>query len=507
MAQTGYTPISIYYSATSTNVPTAGNLVAGELAINTADGKLFYKDSAGVVQVIGTKGGVGSSSTTQVLYNSSGLVVGSANMTFSGTALTLANDASISGLTVGKGGGAVGTNTTVGANTLAANTTGARNTAIGGGAGASNTTGNGLTALGYNTLANNTTGSGNIAIGGSDVTVGGAMQANTTGSSNVAVGTAALGTNSTGSSNTAIGYSALVANTTASGNTAVGYQSLYTNSTGGTSTAIGYKAGYSNTADNNSFISAYAGYSVTSGTQNTMVGRTAGYSTTTGSFNTLVGDNAGYYISTGGKNTILGCYNGNQGGLDIRTASNYIVLSDGDGNPRVSITEFGVARFDTVTNTATAGGVVLLGPTETSQPRINIGHATGTASGAIYTNFLYAGTVIGSITQTGTTAVLYNTTSDYRLKTNATPIQNALATIQALNPVSFTWVDGRPDNGFIAHEIQAVIPNCVTGEKDAIDEDENPKYQQMDSSGVIPFLVKAIQELKAEFDTYKATHP
>jgi hypothetical protein len=87
MAQTGYTPISIYYSSTATNVPTAGNLVAGELAINTADGKLFYKDSAGVVQVIGTKGGVGSSSTTQVLYNSSGLVVGSANLTFDGTNL------------------------------------------------------------------------------------------------------------------------------------------------------------------------------------------------------------------------------------------------------------------------------------------------------------------------------------------------------------------------------------------------------------------------------------
>jgi hypothetical protein len=55
MAQTNFTPISLYYSATSTNVPTAGNLVAGELAINTADGKLFYKDSAGVVQTLATK--------------------------------------------------------------------------------------------------------------------------------------------------------------------------------------------------------------------------------------------------------------------------------------------------------------------------------------------------------------------------------------------------------------------------------------------------------------------
>ena len=55
MAATGATPISLYYSATTTNVPTAGNLVAGELALNTADGKLFYKDSGGVVQTLATK--------------------------------------------------------------------------------------------------------------------------------------------------------------------------------------------------------------------------------------------------------------------------------------------------------------------------------------------------------------------------------------------------------------------------------------------------------------------
>ncbi len=82
MAQTGFTPISLYYSSTATNVPTNTNLAAGELAINTADGKLFYKDSSNVVQVIGTKGGgIGSSTTTQVLYNNAGVVVGNANLT------------------------------------------------------------------------------------------------------------------------------------------------------------------------------------------------------------------------------------------------------------------------------------------------------------------------------------------------------------------------------------------------------------------------------------------
>ena len=119
------------------------------------------------------------------------------------------------------------------------------------------------------------------------------------------------------------------------------------------------------------------------------------------------------------------------------------------------------------------------------------------ASGFTFVYFGRSGTGIGSISQVGTTAILYNTTSDYRLKENVAPIQNALATVEALNPVSFTWVDGRNDDGFLAHEIQAIIPNCVTGEKDAVNEDGTPKYQQMDNSGVIPFLVKAIQEQQA----------
>lgn len=91
MAQSGYTPIQLYYSTTSgaSGVPSAGNLTNGELAINITDGKLFYKDNGGSIQVIGTKGGVGSSSTTQVLYNVAGLVVGSSSLTFDGTKLTV----------------------------------------------------------------------------------------------------------------------------------------------------------------------------------------------------------------------------------------------------------------------------------------------------------------------------------------------------------------------------------------------------------------------------------
>jgi hypothetical protein len=64
MAQTGYTPISLYYSTTASTAPTAGNLIAGELAINTTDGKLYYKDTAGVVQTIATKATAALPTTT-----------------------------------------------------------------------------------------------------------------------------------------------------------------------------------------------------------------------------------------------------------------------------------------------------------------------------------------------------------------------------------------------------------------------------------------------------------
>jgi hypothetical protein len=103
----------------------------------------------------------------------------------------------------------------------------------------------------------------------------------------------------------------------------------------------------------------------------------------------------------------------------------------------------------------------------------------------------------GSITSNGSTTA-YNTSSDYRLKENVQPMQDALAKIAQLNPVTYTWIaDGSDGQGFIAHELQAVVPDCVTGEKDAVDEDGNPKYQGVDTSFLVGILTKAIQEQQA----------
>jgi hypothetical protein len=137
----------------------------------------------------------------------------------------------------------------------------------------------------------------------------------------IAVGTQALNSNSAANS-TAVGYQAGYSNTTGSPTTAFGYRAAYSNTTAGGNTAIGHNSlFYSNrTADTDA--------------SNTAIGSSSGYNLTTGSYNSFIGANAGYFVTTGSGVAILGSYNGNQNTLDMRTSSNVIVLSAGDGIPR-----------------------------------------------------------------------------------------------------------------------------------------------------------------------------
>jgi hypothetical protein len=110
----------------------------------------------------------------------------------------------------------------------------------------------------------------------------------------------------------------------------------------------------------------------------------------------------------------------------------------------------------------------------TLEPKVSGGgyavfnHATGSGSGRQFQSFAYAGTEIGSITQAGTTGVLYNVTSDYRLKDIAGPVTNSGAFIDKLNPVQGSWkADGSRFIGFLAHELQEASETVVgTGVKD-----------------------------------------
>ena len=136
----------------------------------------------------------------------------------------------------------------------------------------------------------------------------------------------------------------------------------------------------------------------------------------------------------------------------------------------------------------------------------SIDHITGTASGESYLFFNYNGSAIGNITQNGTTAVAYNTTSDYRLKENVTAVTDGITRLQQLKPSRFNFIadPDRTVDGFIAHEAQAVVPECVTGTKDEVDEDGNPVYQGIDQSKLVPLLTAALQEAIAKIETLEA---
>jgi hypothetical protein len=114
--------------------------------------------------------------------------------------------------------------------------------------------------------------------------------------------------------------------------------------------------------------------------------------------------------------------------------------------------------------------------------------------------FKRSGTTVGGVNVT-TSATSYATSSDYRLKENIAPMTGALSTVSQLKPVTYTWkIDGSSGQGFIAHELQELVPDAVTGEKDAVDADGNPDYQGIDTSFLVATLTAAIQELKVIVD-------
>ena len=168
-----------------------------------------------------------------------------------------------------------------------------------------------------------------------------------------------------------------------------------------------------------------------------------------------------------------------------------------------------------------SSGNVLIGNTSfTSLGYLNVQSAT-TKDGAVFqssgtgdtTQILFRNPngVIGKIS-TLNSATSYVTSSDYRLKENVVPMTGALDKVAQLKPVTYTWKqDGSDGQGFIAHELQAVVPDAVVGEKDAVDEDGNPKYQGIDTSFLVATLTAAIQEqqtiindLKARVETLEA---
>jgi hypothetical protein len=115
-----------------------------------------------------------------------------------------------------------------------------------------------------------------------------------------------------------------------------------------------------------------------------------------------------------------------------------------------------------------------------------------------YQTFFSGANISGTITGSNQTSISYNTSSDYRMKKNIKPLQNGLERLSKLKPVKFDWkLNDESTEGFIAHEVQEIFPDAISGEKDGED------MQGMDYGRITPLLVAAIQELKAEVELLK----
>jgi hypothetical protein len=110
--------------------------------------------------------------------------------------------------------------------------------------------------------------------------------------------------------------------------------------------------------------------------------------------------------------------------------------------------------------------------------------------------------ISGSITRSGT-SVAYNTSSDYRLKENVVGITDGITRIKSLKPSRFNFIENadRTVDGFVAHEVSDIVPEAISGAKDAVDDEGNPQYQGIDQSKLVPLLTAALQEAITKIET------
>ena len=202
---------------------------------------------------------------------------------------------------------------------------------------------------------------------------------------------------------------------------------------------------------------------------------------------TGTGNSDGLLIEMGGTDALIDNYEA--GNLKFATNNIEAMRIDSSGKLLVNTTStIGSGRLQVLavsTNAAIDTQVAVDG-----SPVQNFRNSAGSQQGYVIVN---------------TSGTVYSTTSDYRLKNTVAPMTGALAKVALLKPVTYKWnVDGSDSQGFIAHELQAVVPECVTGEKDAVDENGNPKYQGIDTSFLVATLTAAIQELSTQVTELKA---
>ena len=334
------------------------------------------------------------------------------------------------------------------------------NTLIGDEAGADITTGDNNTCVG-------TFSGREIIASGSNTAVGSYSMYNMThGGDNVAIGTSALDIDTKGSRTVAVGRNALGAQN-------------FTSETDTHNTAVGYNAGLAVTdGTNNTILGAEAGITITSAASNTFVGHEAGQLTNADK-NTFVGRNAGHNITSGAKNTIIGRFNGNENGIDIRTSSNYIVLSDGDGNPRlyfnqdgllhhqISLNNYRIALFQNTNNTSGNGTLNSLLPSNCNNTSSY--HFVANTSGGGDMCYIYGN---GNVVNYNNS---YGSLSDEKLKENIVDSGSQWDDIKALKVRKYSMKVEKADKankiGVIAQELESAGMSGLVFETPDRDED------------------------------------
>ena len=542
MAQTGFTPISIYYSATAAAAPTAGNLVAGELAINTNDGKLYYKDSSGVVQTIASKAGalgdvVGPASATDNALarfdaTTGKLIQNSVGILSDAGALTGITDFTYTGALTGGTGvvnlgsgqfykssaGLVGIGTTSPTIRLDVRESGSSlPTATAGTVARFYSTG----ASGFDAtiaIVGGNAGRSGVEFSDTDsATVGriyydhtsNFMDFFTSGAERMRIdstGNVGIGTTSPSGWN---GKTLSVASTTNDAGLRID-GNLGSWGVGGGGTATG-----SNSLRFYNFTSSFEamridssgnvliGQSVQSGNEKLLVLANQASSLNVRIRNDSSSASAGAAIALNASGNTWGI----ECGSSAKNSNALTFLLDYNGTNSEKM------RID-------SSGNLLVGKTAPSNATVGF---EGRANGVVFSTL--AASTSGSstmhvystgasayrfyVTMDGTvnaTSIVISAISDERLKENIKDIDTGLNSIMALKPRRFDWKDGKGQNkknvaGFIAQEFETVFPECVGTSKSG---EDGIEYKNINHETLIPTLVKAIQELNAKVTALEA---
>jgi len=186
------------------------------------------------------------------------------------------------------------------------------------------------------------------------------------------------------------------------------------------------------------------------------------------------------------------------------TFSNHPVTFYANSAEKMRIDTSGLVLINTTTDALTAKLQVWFDGSATQG--LTIKNTANSASGAAIRFVDYLGNYSGGgIYYTSSNSITYATTSDYRLKENVAPTSGAVEKVKQLNPVNFNFIgESESIDGFLAHELQAVVPNSVIGEKDAVTASGESKYQVADYAKLVPLLTAALKEAVEKIETLEA---